>query len=490
MRTHPILTMVCLLLALPATAQMRAFTGATVIDGNGGKPIPNGVVLIDGKKIKAVGPASRVAIPADAERVDVSGKYIVPGLMDANVHLVPWPSWTYIEFLARYENNFQGIAAEAAQIALKHGFTTVFDSMGPAPPEMVVRDRINRGELAGARIFVAGDIVGFRAVFTTPESIASASKAFQARINAQFEMNGGPDLAWMTPQQVHDEMVKYVARGVDFVKYGATGDDPPLNSAVGQEAVLRFTPAQQRAMVQAVHESGRIIQTHQTSAESLRIVVESGVDMAQHCAHTGRSRIAEETIQLMVQRKFYCGTQWGPLTEKQLQQVRDQSFPGSDVDNGKEGVDYSVENAVRLIKAGVPQLVSTDAGTIDPDVAKDFGPDGGPGGLGGHAGLIGEGEFIDMLAMQQRGMSPMMILQAATRNIAAAYHKLDSLGTLEPGKFADLIVVDADPLADFENLRKLSLVVKEGRTVDIASLPTNPILTSDEARNPGAVRAK
>ena len=490
MRTHPILTMVCLLLALPATAQMRAFTGATVIDGNGGKPIPNGVVLIDGKKIKAVGPASRVAIPADAERVDVSGKYIVPGLMDANVHLVPWPSWTYIEFLARYENNFQGIAAEAAQIALKHGFTTVFDSMGPAPPEMVVRDRINRGELAGARIFVAGDIVGFRAVFTTPESIASASKAFQARINAQFEMNGGPDLAWMTPQQVHDEMVKYVARGVDFVKYGATGDDPPLNSAVGQEAVLRFTPAQQRAMVQAVHESGRIIQTHQTSAESLRIVVESGVDMAQHCAHTGRSRIAEETIQLMVQRKFYCGTQWGPLTEKQLQQVRDQSFPGSDVDNGKEGVDYSVENAVRLIKAGVPQLVSTDAGTIDPDVAKDFGPDGGPGGLGGHAGLIGEGEFIDMLAMQQRGMSPMMILQAATRNIAAAYHKLDSLGTLEPGKFADLIVVDADPLADFENLRKLSLVVKEGRTVDIASLPTNPILTSDEARNPGAVRVK
>jgi imidazolonepropionase-like amidohydrolase len=490
MRTHPILTMVCLLLALPATAQMRAFTGATVIDGNGGKPIPNGVVLIDGKKIKAVGPASRVAIPADAERVDGSGKYIVPGLMDANVHLVPWPSWTYIEFLARYENNFQGIAAEAAQIALKHGFTTVFDSMGPAPPEMVVRDRINRGELAGARIFVAGDIVGFRAVFTTPESIASASKAFQARINAQFEMNGGPDLAWMTPQQVHDEMVKYVARGVDFVKYGATGDDPPLNSAVGQEAVLRFTPAQQRAMVQAVHESGRIIQTHQTSAESLRIVVESGVDMAQHCAHTGRSRIAEETIQLMVQRKFYCGTQWGPLTEKQLQQVRDQSFPGSDVDNGKEGVDYSVENAVRLIKAGVPQLVSTDAGTIDPDVAKDFGPDGGPGGLGGHAGLIGEGEFIDMLAMQQRGMSPMMILQAATRNIAAAYHKLDSLGTLEPGKFADLIVVDADPLADFENLRKLSLVVKEGRTVDIASLPTNPILTSDEARNPGAVRAK
>lgn len=483
-----ILSVICA--ALPATAQIRAFTGATIIDGNGGKPIANGVILIEGGKIKAVGPAARVSIPSGAERIDVSGKYIVPGLMDANVHLVPWPSWTYIEFLARYENNFQAITAEAAQIALKHGFTTVFDSMGPAPPEMVVRDRINRGELEGARIFVAGDIVGFRAVFTTPESIASASKAFQARINAQFEMNGGPDLAWMTPEQVHDEMVKYVARGVDFVKFGATGDDPPLNSAVGQEAVLRFTPAQQRAMVEAVHAAGKIIQTHQTSAESLRIVVESGVDMAQHCAHTGRSRIAEATIQLMIQRKFYCGTQWGLLNDKQLQQVRDQSFPGSDKDNGKPDSDYSVENAVRLIKAGIPELVSTDAGTIDPDVAKDFGPDGGPGGLGGHASLIGDAEFIDMQAMQQRGMTPMMILQAATRNIAAAYHKLDAFGTLEAGKLADLIVVDADPLADIQNLRKLSMVVKEGKTIDVAALPRNPVLTSEEAMNPGAVRVK
>ena len=263
-----------------------------------------------------------------------------------------------------------------------------------------------------------------------------------------------------------------------------------MNSAVGQEAVLRFTPAQQRAMVDAVHAAGKIIQTHQTSAEALRIVVESGVDMAQHCAHTGRSRIAEETIQLMLKRKFSCGTQWGLLTEEQLRQVRDNNFPGSDKDNGKEGVDYGVENAVRLIKAGVPELVSTDAGTIDPDVAKDFGPDGGPGGLGGHASLIGEAEFLDMKAMQQRGMTPMMILQAATRNIAAAYHKLDAFGTLEPGKLADLIVVDADPLENIQNLQKLSLVVKEGKVIDTASLPTDPVLTSAEARNPGAVRVK
>src|SRR6202023_2971778 len=124
------------------------------------------------------------------------------------------------------------------------------------------------------------------------------------RINAQFELNGGPDLAAKTPEQIYTEMTQYVAQGADFVKYGATGDGPPVNSEIGQSNVLRFTPEQQRAMVKAVHDAGKIIQTHQTSAESLRIVVESGVDMAQHCSHTGPSRIAEETIKLMVQSKF------------------------------------------------------------------------------------------------------------------------------------------------------------------------------------------
>jgi len=479
-----------LVLGLPAGAQVRAFVGGTILDGNGGVPITDGVLLIEGTRIKAVGSRARVRIPEGAERIDVSGKYIVPGLMDANVHLVPWPSWTYIEFLARYENNFEGIAAEAAQIALKHGITTVFDSMGPARPLMAVRDRINRGEIEGSRLFVAGDIVGFRAVFTTPEAIASASRAFQARINAQFELNGGPDLAWMTPDQVRTAMTKYVAQGVDFVKYGATGDDRPVNSSIGQAAVLRFTPAQQRAMVEAVHESGRIIQTHQTSAEALRIVVEVGVDMAQHCSQTGPSRIAEETIQLMLKRHFSCGTQWGLLTEDEQRQVREDRFPWTEADNGKDGVNFQVENSVRLIKAGVPQLVSTDAGTIDPDVRKDFGPGSGPGGLGGHASLIGEAEFLDMLAMEQRGMTPMMILQAATRNIAAAYHRLEQFGTLEPGKYADLLVVDADPLASAQNLKRVSMVVKEGRTIDTASLPREPILTSQEAMNPGLKRTK
>jgi imidazolonepropionase-like amidohydrolase len=475
-------------LAQPAGAEVTAVIGGTIIDGNAGTPIQDGVVLITDQKITAVGTRTRVSIPQDAKRVDVTGKFILPGLIDGNVHLIPWPSWTYIEFLARYENSFEGIIEEAAQIALQHGITSVFDSMGPLKPLMHVRDRISQGEIEGARMFVAGDIVGFRAVFTTAESMKSATPAFQTRINALFEANGGPELAWKTPEQVYSQMRQYVAQGVDFVKFGATGDGRPVNSEVGQIAVLRFTPEQQRAMVRAVHEAGKIIQTHQTSAESLQIVVESGVDMAQHCANTGASRIHESTIKLMLAHKFYCGTQWRLLTEQEQNQVRTGSFPGSDQDNGKEDMDYSVENAIRLIKAGVPQILSTDAGTIDPDVAKD--PQGAWGGLGGHASLIGEAEFLDLQAMRQRGMSPMQVIQAATKNVAAAYHKLAEFGTLEAGKSADLIVVDADPLQDTENLRKLSYVIKAGRIVERDKLPRNPILTSAEAVSPGPVRTK
>lgn len=476
---------IALLNSALAWSQQTALVGATIIDGNGGEPIKDGVIVIEGKKIVSVGPSSKVSVPADAKKIDVKGEYIIPGMMDANVHLVPWPSWGWIEFLARYENNFDGIIEEGAQIALKNGLTTVFDSMGPLKPLMEVRDKINSGEVEGSRMFVAGDIVGFRAVFTTPEAMKSATKAFQERMNNAFESMGGPDLAWLTPEQLSVRMTKYVEQGVDFVKYGATGDGAPVNSSTGEADVLRFTPEQQKAIVDAVHAKGLIVQTHQTSAPALKVVVEAGNDMAQHCAITGPSRITDDTIKLMLKRHFYCGTQWEVLTPAQEEMVKEGKFPGNDDDNGKPGMNYNIENAVRLIKAGVPELVSTDAGTIDPDVKKEYESRGRP-----VRASIGEAEVQDMIAMRQRGMTNMMILQASTKNIAAAYHKLNMIGTLEPGKMADLVVLTADPLVNIENVRKIAMVMKEGQIVDRDALPRHPILTSPEAMNPGAFRMK
>jgi len=129
-----------------------------------------------------------------------------------------------------------------------------------------------------------------------------------------------------------------------------------------------------------------------------------------------------------------------------------------------------------VAKGPVPQ-VSQEAGTA-PDPSVFIGSE------------IGVAEFTLMHAMKQRGMTPMAIIQTATKNIAAAYHKLDQFGTLEPGKFADLVVLDADPLQDMENMRKVSMVMKDGKTVEVDKLPRNPVLTSPEAMNPGRIRTK
>lgn len=459
---------------------ITAFTGATVIDAVG-EPRPAGVVLVEDGLILAAGAAQAVPVPSKAEVIDLTGKFLLPGFIDGNVHLVPWPSWTYIEFLARYEDRMHEVAIEAAQIALAAGFTTVFDSMGPLDSLIEARSEIESGRVPGARMFVAGDIVGFRAVFTTVASMASASTAFQKRINDRFEAGAGPELSWMSPSQIFDVMTRYAESGVDFVKYGATGDGAPLNSEIGQDAVLRFSPDQQRAIVDAVHAAGLTVQTHTTSAESLHIAVEVGNDMGQHAAHTGASRIYDSTIERMLERGYSCGTQWGPLTEDERRMIALRKFPGADR-VGRDDVDFSLENAVRLIEAGVPQLVTTDAGTIDADVALDVRQ---WGGLGGKASLIGEAEFQNIQGMADRGMSPMQIIQAATINVARAYRVNDRVGSIEPGKVADLVVLDRDPLIDSAHLRSVSRVIQSGRVIDRGSLPTRRVLTVDETDNSG-----
>ena len=93
---------------------ITAFTGATVIDAVG-EPRPAGVVLVEDGLILAAGAAQAVPVPSEAEVIDLTGKFLLPGFIDGNVHLVPWPSWTYIEFLARYEDRMHEVAIEARE---------------------------------------------------------------------------------------------------------------------------------------------------------------------------------------------------------------------------------------------------------------------------------------------------------------------------------------------------------------------------------------
>jgi cytosine/adenosine deaminase-related metal-dependent hydrolase len=136
-------------------------------------------------------------------------------------------------------------------------------------------------------------------------------------------------------------------------------------------------------------------------------------------------------------------------------------------------IQTAADNEVRMLEAGVPLLMASDGGLMDPDEVASNDP---------RAAVdlpfaLGEGHFLWLRAMGEKGMRPMDAILAATRNVAAAYHRLDQLGTLEKGKLADLVILDADPLADLENVRKISVVMKEGRVIDRDQLPLKKILT-------------
>jgi imidazolonepropionase-like amidohydrolase/cyclophilin family peptidyl-prolyl cis-trans isomerase len=433
--------------------------GATLIDGTGARPVRDAVVVIEGERIAAAGRRGDVPVPPGAREIDATGKFIIPGLIDANVHLI---LGTSIEFIVRHEGKYEDLIEEAAQVALKNGLTTVFDSWGPLQPLLNVRDRIKRGEALGSRMFVAGNIIGFSGPFGREFNRAAettATKALVQRINGIWEENTGPELLSMTPDGVREEIRKYIARGIDFLKYGASTHN---------NRYLQFSPEAQRAIVEESHRAGIVAQTHTTNVMSLKHAIEARNDMLQHCDVSGPVAIPDSLLDLLRERNIYCATL--PRTRERL-----RFELGQDADQwGPQLIDIMHFNDIRLLQAGVPLLLSTDAGMMDPDSAEQMKPEQAKD----RSTTLGEGHFLWFKAMQENGMRPMDAILAATRNIAAAYHKLDQFGTIEKGKLADLVVIDADPLDDLNNIRKISTVMMEGRVVDRGRLPVKNVLTA------------
>jgi imidazolonepropionase-like amidohydrolase/cyclophilin family peptidyl-prolyl cis-trans isomerase len=433
-------------------------TGGTLIDGTGGAPVRDAVVVMDNGHFVAAGRRADVTVPAGAREINAQGKFILPGLIDANVHLVLGSS---IEFIVRHEGQYEDLIEEAAQVALKNGLTTVFDSWGPLQPLLNVRDRIKRGETVGSRMYVAGNIVGFSGPFGREfnrNAESTASKSLVSRINKVWEENVGPPLLYMSPEDVRTEIRKYIGRGIDFLKYGASTHN---------NLYLQFSPEAQRAIVEECHKAGIIAQTHTTNVMSLKHAIEAGNDMLQHCDVSGPVPIPDSLLSTLREKNVYCATL--PRTRERLRYELSQAAdPRAPLNS-----DVMHFNEIRLIQADAPILLSTDAGMMDPDAAEQSKPEA----LKERSTTLGDGHFLWFKAMQENGMKPMDAIQAATRNIAAAYHKLDELGTIEKGKRADLIIIDADPLDDLNNIRKISTVVKDGHVVDRGKLPLKRVLT-------------
>jgi imidazolonepropionase-like amidohydrolase len=471
--------------AVPDT--LIAIVGATVIDGNGGAPMTDATIVVRGKRIAAVGPRASITVPKGARVIDAAGKYVTPGFIDTNVHLSLYNNG---ESMVRYEERFLDLVIEAAQTELKYGITTVRDSYGALLPLVAVRDSINHGKVLGPRMLVAGNIVGWGGPKSPLFSNATPTTFFDEQMMDFIAQGAGEELLDMSPDELRVAMRAYLAKGPNFVKYGGTAHTNNL---------ITFSPRQQDALVDEVHKRGLFAETHSTNPEPLRISVLAGIDLIQH-PEVHNVPIPDELVKLIVDRNVICsilsnnitGKPWkdylktrqradsakaDSLKNDTLKVLQQRAKTGWELRNEKrtQGTALRRANAEKLIKGGCVTTPSTDTYLSSaPEFLRtarvDFHAMPGTATLAAIEGLV------------ELGMTTSQAIVAATKNGAIASQGLKDFGTIEAGKLADILVLDADPLADIHNIRKLSIVMRDGRVIDRDRLPEKPVWTKPASR--------
>ena len=463
-----------------------AIVGATVIDGNGGAPMTDATIVVRGKRITALGPRASVQVPKGMRVVDAAGKFVTPGFIDTNVHLSLYNNG---ESMVRYEDRFLDLITEAAQTELKHGITTVRDSYGALLPLNAVRDSIARGKLIGPRLLVAGNIVGWGGPKSPLFSNATPTTYFDEQMMDFIAQGSGEELLDMSPDELRVAIRAYLDKGPNFVKYGGTSHTNNL---------ITFSPRQLEALVDEVHKRGLIAETHATNPEPLRLSVLAGIDLIQH-PEVHSVPIPDDLVKLIVERKVICSILSNTITGKpwkdylKTRQRADsakadsaksdtlktvqRAKTGWELRNEKrtQGVAIRRANAEALIKGGCITTPSTDTYLSSaPEFLRNPRSDL-------HA-MPGTATLAAIEGLVELGMTSSQAIVAATKNGAIASQGLKDFGTLEVGKLADLLVLDADPLADIHNIRKLSLVVRDGRIIDRDRLPEKPVWTKTKPK--------
>jgi imidazolonepropionase-like amidohydrolase len=473
-----------LLLAQPGAI---AIVGATVIDGNGGTPLRNATVVVSDGAIAALGARDTVKIPPGAQTIDATGKFVVPGFVDTNVHLSLYGGMNdRYETLVRYHDRQPEIVLEAAQTQLKYGITTVRDSYGMLRPLVAVRDRIAAGAAVGPRVLAAGNIVGWSGPYSISFSLTRAQglTLFQEQMNDEIAQGAGEELMEMSLPELARAIDAYLDKGPDFIKYGGT-------SHFSEPTFIGFSPEAQETIVERAHARGRMVETHATSPEGLRIALDAGIDGIQHPEMMDGKDLPDDLIRRIVDGKTVCSmlvnTITGEAWEKHLkdraeaekkQAEADKKTPPRPRTSFEErqrandlgvGLEVRRANAKKLIQAGALVTVGTDnywaAASELSRTPKPQNQDHGIGTIVGIEGLV------------ELGMTPAQAIVAATKNGAIASRALDDSGTIAAGKRADLLLLDADPLEDIHNIRRIASIYVRGRAVDRASLPERRVLS-------------
>jgi imidazolonepropionase-like amidohydrolase len=416
------LTLCGLLLLAPvsAMAATQAFTGATVIDGTGKAPIADGVVIVRDGKIAAVGPRASTRIPADAERIDLTGKTIIPGLVNAHAH---------VELDAKSGTPARKQLADQLALYARYGVTTVY-SLGDDGVESVkLRDELRRNPGSGtARLWVSGPV-----------------------LNATDPANG------------RAVVTENARRGVDISKIRIVG--PPT-------APIR-DPAVYGAMINQSHAEKLRVAAHMFTVDETKGLVDAGVDVL---AHSIRDKDADPALVATLKAREIG---YIPTLTRDLSVFVYESTPDFITDPffTKEPAYRAALAPLLTPEAQARVRASATAQEIKPALVqakrnlKILSDAGVPIAMGTDTGAPtgrwqGYFEHVELAMMVEAGLTPMQTLVAATGGAARVMRIDDTVGTLQPGRYGDLLVLAANPLDDIKNTRTLEQVWIGGRKVN------------------------